>query len=182
MTTDISSIDPDVLANCSEADKIEYAMVQSGEKVDCPLSHLFTPGLYTRTIFMPAGTLVMSMTHNTRHPFIITTGEVDVITPEGTITHVAPYMGITQPETKRFLHVKSDTTWTTFHANPENLTDPDEIGELILDKSKNPLLDPDDPKCNSWKKSVTNSITINAIEDVMKIEESQNDMEGKAIP
>jgi hypothetical protein len=58
------------------------------------------------------------------------------------------------------------------------LTDPDEIGELILEKSENPLLDPDDPRCNSWKKSETNSITINAIGDVMKIEESQKKVEG----
>lgn len=178
MTADLSHIDPDVLANCSEADKIEYAMVESDEKIDLPLSHVFTPGLYVRTIFMPAGSLVMSMTHKTRHPFVITTGEVEVVTPDGVVTHIAPYMGITQPGTKRFLRVKQDTTWTTFHANPENLTDPDEIGELILEKSENPLLDPDDPRCNSWKKSETNSITINAIGDVMKIEESQKKVEG----
>ena len=178
MTFEVSHVDPDVLAACSEADKIEYAMVQSGSKVDCPLSHTFTPGIYARTIFMPAGSIVMSMMHKTRHLFVITTGVVDVITPEGTFTHVAPYMGITQPGTKRFLHVREDTTWTTFHANPENLTDPDKIGELLLGKSENPLLDPNDPRCNSWKKSETNSITINAIEDVMKIEESRNNTEG----
>lgn len=179
MTADLSHIDPDVLANCSEADKIEYAMVESEEKIDAPLSHVFTPGLYARTIFMPAGSLVMSMTHKTRHPFVITTGEVDVITPDGVFTHIAPYMGITQPGTKRFLRVKRDTTWTTFHANPENLTDPDEIGEVILDEPANPLLDPEDPRCNSWKRGLSNSITVNAIGDVMEIQESQNNLEGE---
>jgi len=179
MTADLSHIDPDVLANCSEADKIEYAMVESEEKIDAPLSHVFTPGLYARTIFMPAGSLVMSMTHKTRHPFVITTGEVDVITPDGVFTHIAPYMGITQPGTRRFLRVKKDTTWTTFHANPENLTDPDEIGEVILDEPANPLLDPEDPRCNSWKRGLSNSITVNAIGDVMEIQESQNNLEGE---
>jgi hypothetical protein len=179
MTADLSHIDPDILASCSEADKIEYAMVESEEKIDAPLSHVFTPGLYARTIFMPAGSLVMSMTHKTRHPFVITTGEVDVITPDGVFTHIAPYMGITQPGTKRFLRVKKDTTWTTFHANPENLTDPDEIGEVILDEPANPLLDPEDPRCNSWKRCLSNSITVNAIGDVMEIQESQNNLEGE---
>jgi hypothetical protein len=179
MTADLSHIDPEILANCSEADKIEYAMVESEEKIDAPLSHVFTPGLYARTIFMPAGSLVMSMTHKTRHPFVITTGEVDVITPDGVFTHIAPYMGITQPGTKRFLRVKKDTTWTTFHANPENLTDPDEIGEVILDEPANPLLDPEDPRCNSWKRGLSNSITVNAIGDVMEIQESQNNLEGE---
>ena len=93
MNLDLSHIDPDVLATCSEVDKIEYAIYQSDEKVDAPLTHVFTPGLFTRTIFMPAGSLIMSMTHSTRHPFIISVGEVDVISPEGSVTYVAPYMG-----------------------------------------------------------------------------------------
>lgn len=173
MDLDLSHIDPDVLATCSEVDKIEYAMYQSEEKVEMPLTHVFTPGLYTRTIFMPAGSLVVSMTHNTRHPFIISTGEVDVISPEGSVTHIAPYMGITQPGTKRFLHVKHDTTWTTFHVNPDNLTDPDQIVEIVTDKFQNPLLDKDDPKCKAWSKDVSNSLIINAIDDVMKVEEKK---------
>jgi hypothetical protein len=171
MDLNLSHIDPDILATCSESDKIEYAMCQSEDKVECPLTHIFTPGLYTRTIFMPAGSLIMSMTHNTRHPFIISTGEVDVISPEGSVTHVAPYMGITQPGTKRFLHVKQDTTWTTFHVNPENLTDPDQIVEIISDRLQNPLLDPDDSKCKTWSKDVSSSLIINAISDDTLIEE-----------
>lgn len=173
MDLDLSHIDPDILATCSESDKIEYAMCQSEEKVEMPLTHLFTPGLYTRTIFMPAGSLVMSMTHNTRHPFIISAGEVDVISPEESVTHVAPYMGITQPGTKRFLHVKQDTTWTTFHVNPDNLTDPDKIVEIVTDKLQNPLLDPNDPKCKAWSKDVSSSLIINAIDDVIKVEENK---------
>lgn len=173
MNLDLSHIDPDVLATCSEVDKIEYAMCKSQEKVECPLTHVFTPGLYTRTIFMPAGSLIMSMTHNTRHPFIITSGEVDVISTEGSVTHVAPYIGITQPGTKRFLHVKRDTTWTTFHANPENLTDPDQIAKVILEKHKNPLIDCNDEKCNQWSKDISPSLIVNAIGEEIKIEECE---------
>jgi len=171
MNFDLSHIDPDVLATCSEVDKIEYAMYQSEEEVECPLTHLFTPGLYARTIFMPAGSLILSMTHKTRHPFIISTGEVDVISPDGSVTYFAPYMGITQPGTKRFLHVKQDTTWTTFHANSDNLTDPDEIARSVIEMPANPLLDPNDKKCNGWSKDVSPSLIVNAIDDDIKIEE-----------
>ena len=167
----LSRIDPDILATCSEIDKIEYAMCQSDKAVEMPLTHIFTPGLYTRTIFMPAGSLVMSMTHNTRHPFIITTGEVDVISPEGSFTHIAPYMGITQPGTKRLLHVKQDTTWTTFHVNKDNLTDPDQIVEIISDKLHNPLLNINSDSCKAWSKNVSKSLIVNAIDDVIKTEE-----------
>jgi len=171
MNLDLSHIDPDVLATCSEVDKIEYAMSQSEEKVECPLTHLFTPGLYTRTIFMPAGALIMSMTHNTRHPFVISSGEVDVISPEGSVTYAAPYMGITQPGTKRFLHVRKDTTWTTFHTNPKNSVDTDQVGEDILEKCSNPLIDENHPMQKPWSKNESNSTIINAIGDVMTIEE-----------
>lgn len=180
MDLDLSHIDPNILATCSEVDKIEYAICQSEDKVKMPLTHIFTPGLYTRTIFMPAGSLVISMTHNTRHPFIISTGEVDVISPDGSVTHVAPYMGITQPGTKRFLHVKQDTTWTTFHVNPDNLTDPDHIVEIISDKLQNPLLDSNDAKCKIWSKDISESVIINAIDDVMKIEENKSNIREKS--
>ena len=171
MNSFLSHIDPDILATCSEVDKIEYSMCQSDEVVEMPLTHVFTPGLYTRTIFMPAGSLVMSMTHNTRHPFIITTGEVDVISPEGSFTHIAPYMGITQPGTKRLLHVKQDTTWTTFHVNKDNLTDPDQIVEIISDKLHNPLLNINSDSCKAWSKNVSKSLIVNAVDDVIKTEE-----------
>jgi hypothetical protein len=181
MNLDLSHIDPDVLATCSEVDKIEYAMSQSEEKVECPLTHLFTPGLYTRTIFMPAGSLVMSVTHNTKHPFVISSGEVDVITPDGPITHIAPYMGITNPGTKRFLHVKQDTTWTTFHPNPENITDPDEIVKIVSEKPHNPLLN-DEDIAPAWSKNVSSSVTINAIDDMINIEEHPLNLESGVTP
>ena len=181
MNLDLSHIDPDVLATCSEVDKIEYAMCKSDDKIDLPLTHVFTPGLYTRTIFMPAGSLVMSVTHNTKHPFVISSGEVDVLTPDGPITYIAPYMGITNPGTKRFLHVKRDTTWTTFHPNPENITDPDEIVKTVSEKLHNPLLD-DEDIAPAWSKNVSSSVTINAIDDMIKIEEHPLNLESGVMP
>ena len=181
MNLDLSHINPDILATCSESDKVEYAMFKSEQKVDLPLTHVFTPGLYVRTIFMPAGSIVMSMTHNTRHPFIISTGEVDVITPDGPVTHIAPYMGITEPGTKRFLHVKQDTTWTTFHANPENIEDPDQIVQIISEELHNPLLDDNDMQNQLWKKDVSSSKIINAIHDMITIQEPQLKIESEVM-
>ena len=175
----LSHIDPDILATCSEIDKIEYAMCQSGDQIECPLTHVFTPGLYVRTAFMPAGSLIITVTHDTRHPFMITTGEADVISPEGTDTYLAPYMGITQPGTKRLIYVKKDVTWTTLHANPENLTDPDKIIEIITVGLNNPLLDPNDPKCKMWSVDVSPSITINAIDEIIQTENNQLNIKNK---
>lgn len=179
MDIDISHIDQNVIDTCSEAQKIEYAMFKSNDKVNIPSNHVFTPGLYARTVFMPAGSLVMSMTHKTRHPFVISAGEVDVITPDGTMTHIGPYLGITEAGTKRLLHVKSDTIWTTFHANPNNVTDPDEISKNIIEELHNPLLNEDDLKFQGWQTNASQSTIVNAVDNIHITENKTLKMESE---
>lgn len=100
--------------------------------VEMPLQHTFTPGLYTRTIFMPAGTMLTSKIHKTQHPYVVTRGRVTVYEPEGgTVEITAPHMGITQPGTRRVLYIHEDTVWSTFHATTE--TDPEKIEATITE-------------------------------------------------
>lgn len=94
----------------------------------CPLDHVFTPGLYTRIIRMPAGTKLTSKIHLFEHPYIIAAGVVRVWTLEGGwVTLQAPFVGVTLPATRRLLHIIEDTIWITSHVNPDNETDPDKI-------------------------------------------------------
>ena len=79
------------------------------------LENTFTPGLYTRQIFMPAGSLVVSRIHLFEHPFIVSRGVVSVYDGEEIVTMTAPFQGVTNPGTKRVLYVHEDTIWTTFH-------------------------------------------------------------------
>jgi hypothetical protein len=98
------------------------------------LKHIFTPGLYTRQIFMPAGSLVMSRIHMWEHPFIISQGRVSVYDGAEIVTLTAPHQGITQAGTKRLLFVHEDTIWTTFHVtNKETLEEIDENGVVTCD-------------------------------------------------
>ena len=103
-----------------------------------PLVHRFTPGLYIREIFMPAGAIVTSRRHLTTHPFVISQGSVEVICENGD-RHVldAPYSGITQAGTRRALNVLEDTIWITFHVTDK--TDPVEI-ENEITECTNPFL------------------------------------------
>lgn len=99
-------------------------------QVEMPVKHTFTPGLYTRQILMPAGTLLTSRIHLFEHPFVIAAGCVSVWGDEtGWKTYRAPYLGITLPATRRVLYIHEDTTWLTFHVTTE--TDPDKIGLQI---------------------------------------------------
>lgn len=103
-----------------------------------PLVHRFTPGLYIREIFMPAGSIVTSRRHLTTHPFVVSQGSVEVIYENGSTQIIdAPYSGITQAGTRRALRVIEDTIWTTFHVTDK--TDPVEI-ENEITECTNPLL------------------------------------------
>lgn len=105
-------------------DALEQQMIQQ-PAVRCVLKHLFTPGLYTRTIYMPANTLVTSRIHRYEHTFVISKGVVSVwIDGTGWVLLRAPHVGITKPGTRRILWVHEDTVWTTSHpcpcTNPED--------------------------------------------------------------
>ena len=92
--------------------------------------HLFTPGLCTREIFMPAGTLLTSRIHLFEHPFVLSLGVVSAWSNEhGWETFRAPHTGITKPGTRRLLYVHRDAIWSTFHVTTE--TDPDKIIQQV---------------------------------------------------
>jgi hypothetical protein len=100
--------------------------------VEMPVTHLFTPGLYLREIFMPAGTMVISKIHKTEHPYVISKGRARVWTEnEGVKEFCAPHCGVTKPGTRRVLLILEDCIWTTCHATSE--TDVDKIEAKIIE-------------------------------------------------
>jgi hypothetical protein len=135
-------------------DQLEAAMVDSGlPRVECPIVHRFTPGLYTREISIPAGTLLTSMEHKLEHPFVLSKGRIKVTSDtEGSVVYDAPHTGITQPGTRRALFAETDVVWTTFHVT--DLTDVEAIGEAILAPHHNPFLANNDPALEAWRLSL----------------------------
>lgn len=105
-----------------------------------PLKHRFTPGMYVREIFMPAGSIITTQIHKTEHPFVISKGRCLVyLNHEHTWKELAaPHTGITYPGTRRILFILEDTIWTTFH--PTELTDLWEIEKHLSEDYINPLL------------------------------------------
>lgn len=96
--------------------------------------HQFCPGVYARSIFMPAGTYLSSKIHKTQHFFAVLQGSCTVRDSHGITTEIAaPYLGVTMPGTKRLLRIHEDCIWVTFH--PTTLTDVDEIEREILAES-----------------------------------------------
>lgn len=130
-------------------DELELAM-QDYEPVDCPLTHTFSPGLYLRTIVMPAGTLITSMIHRTEHQFVVSAGVAMVrVNDEEWQRIEAPYVGKTYPRTRRVLYIEQTCVWTTVHATEVQPMDQSKeaieqavikIEEIILEPHVNNLL------------------------------------------
>jgi len=128
--SDLESLETETLINEFEAG---LAALGDEVKVDLPLKHTFTPGLYLRQIFMPAGSIVVSRRHLTEHPFIVLEGVADVFDEKGGYVQriEAPFVGVTKAGTRRVLNILEDSTWLTAHVT--DLTDPDEIVATITE-------------------------------------------------
>ena len=151
------------IAKASEVEQLEYQLSQMPDGF-FPTEHLFLPGMYLRKIFMPAGSLLTSMKHKTRHSFVIMSGKLRVMDQEGVVEYEAPFIGVTEAGTKRVLYIHEDTTWITFHANPENISEPDEMVEYLTYPNENPLFD----KENRYKQErieMMKTYTVNTIND-----------------
>jgi len=96
-------------------------------QTECPLFHNFCKGLYARSIVIPAGTVLTGAIHKDEGFFIVRSGSILLTTDEGTKKADAGFMSITKAGTKRAGYALTDTLVTTFHANPEELREPDEI-------------------------------------------------------
>lgn len=138
---EIAAMNPaqrEFLENMLRIDLMERQLAQM-QPVECHVTHRWTPGLYIREIFMPAGSVVTSKIHKTAHPFVISQGRVSVFsTHEPTVELCAPHTGITTPGTRRAILVHEDTIWTTFH--PTDKTTVEEVEADIIHRYENPLL------------------------------------------
>lgn len=127
-------------------DELEAEMIK-GDLVDCPLSHMFTDGMYIRQIFMPAGSLIVSKIHKTQHPFTISKGKAAVkVNEEEWSLLEAPYTSITQPGTRRVLYILEDCVWTTYHPLDDIKFDYNDMTEeeklRIVDDIENRIIEP----------------------------------------
>lgn len=117
-------------------DRLETALLNQFQPVECPVTHRFTPGCYSREIFMPAGTLLTSKIHRTRHQYVVISGRASVYIPDVGVRHLeAGHVGITEPGTRRVLYIHEDCRWITFHpldaTEDDMLAHGDSEGEIL---------------------------------------------------
>jgi|TARA_R100000081_G_C4736819_1_gene126587 hypothetical protein len=106
---------------------IAGAVVAHSEGMDeqFPTTHHFKNGLYTREIFMPKGSLVVSFIHKQNHPSFFMSGEMSILLDTGDIKRIkAPMVVQTEVGTQRVAYIHEDTTWVcVYKTEKENVED-----------------------------------------------------------
>ena len=101
--------------------------------------HYFADGMYLRTVWSPAGSVIVGKVHKTEHFYALLSGRIRVTTDNGVVELDANKNGpqiLTCPVgTKRAVLVLEDAWRMNVHRNPDNLTD--------LDKLESELIEPD---------------------------------------
>jgi len=110
-------------------------------------NHFFIDGVYAREIFIPAGTIVVGKLHKTDHLNIISKGTIIVLTEEGMKEVSAPCTLVSSSGIKRVGLAVTDTVWTTIHSNPENITDLQEIEDVLIEPKSIKEIEMEMKKC-----------------------------------
>jgi len=77
-----------------------------------PLKQHLEGGIYTRELFMPKASLIVSMIHKQQHPSFLLKGELSYLTDEGKVVKIkAPHKIFTQIGTQRVFYTHEDCIW-----------------------------------------------------------------------
>ena len=122
----------DSLPDLAWKDKVcllTYLSLQ-GPQVETPLRDDFQPGLYIRTMKIPAGTLLTGREHLRGHLMRLIEGSVIVIAPDGRFHFDAPSEMHTKPGFHAIVYAQTDVLAATVHPNPEESRDIDALEAL----------------------------------------------------
>lgn len=101
-------------------------------QTDCPVKHHFSPGLYLREIFMPAGTVVIGRVHKTEHFNILVQGSCAIVHDDFRREILqAPMVFVSKAGVQKALCILEDMIWLTTHVSEE--TDLSKLETLLVD-------------------------------------------------
>lgn len=108
-------------------------------QVELPTEHFFADGMYCRSLFRPAGTLIVGKVHRREHFYVICSGTVKVTGDDGVKEITGPQVIVSKPGTKRAVLALTDATCLTVHRTDE--TDLDAIEREVIEPEPEALFD-----------------------------------------
>ena len=120
---------PSIIDNTNEVEKLMLQFPQA----DCPVRHIFGPGVYIRELSMKADTYAIGHHQNFEHMNVMLKGKVRMYNEDGTTTILtAPLTFIGKPG-RKVGYVLEDTVWQNIYADTEQ--DVDKLESKYLTKS-----------------------------------------------
>lgn len=101
-------------------------------QVECPIEHIFGPGIYIRQIFMPKDSIVLGHSHKLESVNMVLKGRLSLL--EGGVRRevAAPYI-FTSGLGRKVAYVLEDCVFQNIYATEE--TDLEKLEEMCVEKS-----------------------------------------------
>jgi hypothetical protein len=101
-------------------------------QAECPVEHIFGPGIYIRQVLLPAGAIVMGHSHKMPCLNVVLSGKLALL-EGGVLREVeAPYI-FTGSVGRKVAYVLEDCVFQNIYATEE--TDLDKLEEMCVEKS-----------------------------------------------
>ena len=100
--------------------------------VDCPVEHIFGPGIYIRQIFMPAGAIVLGHEHKLPSLNMVLSGKLVLLADGARREVTAPYI-FTSNGGRKVVQIIEDCVFQNIIATDE--TDIEKIEAMCIEKS-----------------------------------------------
>ena len=121
-----------------QIDRLQAEMAQMPQ-AELETEHFFSPGMYLRRVYRPAGTLIVGKVHKKAHFFLCAKGEIIAWTETGMKRLQAGDVVESQPGTKRVTLSVTDSIGVTVHLTDK--TDLDEIEQELVEPDDLALFD-----------------------------------------
>lgn len=134
----MNELDLPVQVSREQIDRLQAEMVKMPQ-AELVTEHFFSPGMYCRRVFRPAGTLIVGKVHKEPHFFLCAKGEIIAWTENGMKKLQAGDVVESKPGTKRVTLATQDSIGITIHKTDK--TDLDEIEAELIEPDDLALFD-----------------------------------------
>lgn len=121
-----------------QIDRLQAEMVKMPQAT-LVTDHFFSPGMYCRRVYRPAGTLIVGKVHKEPHFFLCAKGEIIAWTENGMKKLQAGDVVESKPGTKRVTLATQDSIGITIHKTDK--TDLKDIEEELIEPDDMALFD-----------------------------------------
>jgi quercetin dioxygenase-like cupin family protein len=121
-----------------QIDRLQLEMITMPQ-AELITEHYFSPGMYMRKVFRPAGTVIIGKVHKEPHFFLCAMGEIVAWSEKGMITLRSGDVIESKPGTKRVTMAVVDSIGVTIHRTDK--TDLDDIEAELIEPDITALFD-----------------------------------------